>query len=141
MTVSQLRRTVSVFPFLIGTVRTKHTNSIAKDSEAVSIPHRYGKNSVRCKSILPRILFPFLIGTVRTWNWDLLYEEYWKFPFLIGTVRTNKYLSMNISLKEVSIPHRYGKNLKAIKKKQRNRKVSIPHRYGKNVARLLADCS
>jgi len=55
----------------------------------VSIPHRYGKNSVIATPIAVIVaLFPFLIGTVRTHPWSRII----------------------LHLPRVSIPHRYGKN-------------------------------
>jgi len=78
-----------VFPFLIGTVRTKFKQSYAGKGEGVSIPHRYGKNTQ--KSLLSYVggkTFPFLIGTVRTME----HHKYHKYSY------------------RVSIPHRYGKN-------------------------------
>jgi len=56
----------------------------------VSIPHRYGKNPhVREGVILLDEGFPFLIGTVRTGIY-MDEKQTWliPFPFLIGTVRT-----------------------------------------------------
>jgi len=43
-----------LFPFLIGTVRTKGLLDNDSDDEDVSIPHRYGKNAnVAEKALLP----------------------------------------------------------------------------------------
>ena len=98
----------------------------------VSIPHRYGKNSVEeieaiRKRRFPFLIgtvrtvnplhffarsfwFPFLIGTVRTFNIEFLYILFYSFPFLIGTVRTFTPFNQQTENNYVSIPHRYGKN-------------------------------
>jgi len=57
-----------MFPFLIGTVRTKFT---VENHDLLSS------------------LFPFLIGTVRTMHQAISHSRDIKFPFLIGTVRTS----------------------------------------------------
>jgi len=56
----------SWFPFLIGTVRTMFVSAFPICCIDVSIPHRYGKNSMVAPSSSIFFLFPFLIGTVRT---------------------------------------------------------------------------
>ena len=77
-----------MFPFLIGTVRTRQKVLEGIPINPVSIPHRYGKNQTNVSGI----------------QTDL------RFPFLIGTVRTIHSFGLSIYLIEVSIPHRYGKN-------------------------------
>ncbi len=56
-----------------------------------------------------------------------------QFPFLIGTVRTNEQELYYQLETEVSIPHRYGKNMLGTEPTRRCQEVSIPHRYGKNL--------
>jgi len=58
-----------MFPFLIGTVRTRERDDPSPGERE----------------------FPFLIGTVRTIFLRCLYRRTIKFPFLIGTVRTKEY--------------------------------------------------
>ena len=56
-----------LFPFLIGTVRTKNCRDVVWYTITVSIPHRYGKNDDTYDEIRSDLqTFPFLIGTVRT---------------------------------------------------------------------------
>ena len=55
--------------------------------------------------------FPFLIGTVRTMVIAFTGKPGSGFPFLIGTVRTSGVIQNRVMFSQVSIPHRYGKNL------------------------------
>jgi len=122
------------FPFLIGTVRTYTSTLRLRSRMVVSIPHRYGKNA---KS-LPRdrilgsfVSIPHRYGKNSAKNLRKL-AIFFKFPFLIGTVRTGILLSKYRYFIWVSIPHRYGKNFDKHNKTLQEFEVSIPHRYGKN---------
>jgi len=99
-----------MFPFLIGTVRTKNRWKVTVDTS----------------------LFPFLIGTVRTKPPHFHCVMTFSFPFLIGTVRTSYLPAEHLTATVVSIPHRYGKNYPTHLTTTRIYHVSIPHRYGKN---------
>jgi len=145
------------FPFLIGTVRTLEMRLYRLDTYLVSIPHRYGKNSVfPCVAVAssPRVSIPHRYGKNRDDRVGRrkgivgvsIPHRYGKnvkvkemptqppmFPFLIGTVRTIADLQSISICRTVSIPHRYGKNMsRSLKYRNTFKKVSIPHRYGKN---------
>ena len=79
-----------MFPFLIGTVRTKNFLFSFISPWKVSIPHRYGKNArivVSDEMKRREVSIPHRYGK----NFNLHYLKNItsvKFPFLIGTVRT-----------------------------------------------------
>jgi len=121
-----------VFPFLIGTVRTKIRRGRSKTVRQVSIPHRYGKNFYPFVSVYGVHLFPFLIGTVRTRTAWMRCDT---MPLVSIPHRYGKnrlYTFYFISFSVVSIPHRYGKNRLYTFYFISFSVVSIPHRYGKN---------
>jgi len=122
-----------MFPFLIGTVRTKEINRLLWQLRVVSIPHRYGKNyhHYKHKPHYPYVSIPHRYGKNFLKKWEHGTHTP-MFPFLIGTVRTPSWPPACILLQEVSIPHRYGKNQRRNSWSITFLRVSIPHRYGKN---------
>ena len=56
-------------------------------------------------------MFQFLIGTVKTSDRVTLQIDGTKFQFLIGTVKTKEGIRYLGWIWEVSIPHRYCKNM------------------------------
>jgi len=77
-----------MFPFLIGTVRTKLLCKI-EVFKFVSIPHRYGKNQQE----MSKYGFSSIVSIPHRYgknckNLDVSCSVDTEFPFLIGTVRT-----------------------------------------------------
>ena len=80
----------SLFPFLIGTVRTRRGALYEVSFYILQFPFLIGtvRTQQNSKRNSRRRQFPFLIGTVRTYFSGIDVYEALKFPFLIGTVRT-----------------------------------------------------
>jgi len=79
-----------VFPFLIGTVRTDLLMFSKLTTSMVSIPHRYGKNSLDrfTHDLALDVSIPHRYGKNHSF-FAYKFRRSW-FPFLIGTVRTEK---------------------------------------------------
>ena len=76
-------------------------------------------------------MFQFLIGTLKTDARGNKKINGGVFQFLIGTLKTKiRFSELDIQI-EVSIPHRYAKNVMANPNTMAV-PVSIPHRYAKN---------